>query len=93
MISKRRKESGGFIGYEAISRQIVQGVKHKRAGFYIEGPPAREGSLILSKDDKIVGNVTTGLPSPSLKKNIGQGYIDVPYNKAGTHLKVIVRNR
>lgn len=92
-ISKRRKEQGGFLGYETVKRHLEQGVKQKRAGFIVDGPPARDGAVIQTKDGKVVGHVTSGAPSPSLKKSIGQAYIQVPLNKLETELQVIVRNK
>ena len=71
-ISKRRKEQGGFLGYETVKKHLEQGVKSKRSGFIVEGPPAREGTEIHTKDGKVVGKVTSGAPAPSLKnKPIG----------------------
>lgn len=49
-ISKRRKEQGGFLGYEVVKKHLLEGVKKKRSGFIVEGPPARDGVEILSKD-------------------------------------------
>jgi hypothetical protein len=40
-----------------------------------------------------VGEVTSGAFSPCLKKNIAMGYVDKAYAKAGTPLKVVVRNK
>lgn len=74
-ISKRRKEEGGFLGHDRMKRELEHGVKSKRTGFISEGPPARDGAKIITKDGKEVGHVTSGAPSPSLKKNIGQAYI------------------
>ncbi len=70
-ISKRRKEQGGFLGFDTVKKHLEQGVKHKRSGFIVDGPPARDGTEITTKDGKVVGKVTSGAPSPSLKKNIG----------------------
>lgn len=70
-ISKRRKEQGGFLGYETVKKHLEEGVKRKRTGFIVEGPPARDGAKIQTKDGKEVGYVTSGAPSPSLKKSIG----------------------
>lgn len=85
-ISKRRKEQGGFLGYDVVKKHLEQGVKQKRSGFIVEGPPARDGTEIHTKDGKVVGKVTSGAPSPSLKKSIGQAYINVPLNKLETEL-------
>jgi aminomethyltransferase len=40
-----------------------------------------------------VGTVTSGAFSPNLKKNVGMGYVNKPYDKVGTELKVIVRGK
>jgi aminomethyltransferase len=45
-ISKRRKEHGGFFGYETVKKHLEEGVKKKRSGFIIDGPPARDGTEI-----------------------------------------------
>ena len=92
-ISKRRKEQGGFLGYDTVKKHLEQGVKSKRSGFIVEGPPAREGTEITTKDGKVVGKVTSGAPSPSLKKSIGQAYITVPQNKLETELQVTLRGK
>lgn len=70
-ISKRRKEEGGFLGYQLVKKHLDEGVSKKRSGFYVDGPPAREGTEIYTKDGKLVGTVTSGTYSPSLKKTIG----------------------
>jgi aminomethyltransferase len=40
-----------------------------------------------------VGHMTSGAVSPNLKKNVGMGYINKPYDKLGTELKVVVRGK
>lgn len=37
--------------------------------------------------------MTSGAPSPTLKKPIGMAYIDSPHNKLETQLKVDVRGK
>ena len=93
-MSKRRRDEGGFLGYETVKRHIDEGVKTKRCGFIVEGKaPVREGAEIFTKEGVKVGNVTSGIPSPTLKKPIGMGYVDVPHNKFKTELVAIVRNK
>jgi glycine cleavage system aminomethyltransferase T len=52
LIGKRRREQGGFPGYDVIKNQITNGVERKRVGFAIKsGAPARgmyEISFLLS---------------------------------------------
>ena len=37
--------------------------------------------------------MTSGAFSPNLKKNVGMGYVNKPYDKVGTILKVVVRGK
>ena len=65
-ISKRRKEEGGYLGYETVNKYIADGVIKKRCGFVAEGKlPVREGAEIFNKGTK-VGVVCSGGPSPCL---------------------------
>ena len=40
-----------------------------------------------------LGNVTSGIPSPTLSQNIAMGYVRSGYHKKGTTVKVEVRNK
>jgi len=94
VISKRRKEEGGFLGFDTVKSHLKKGgCPRKRIGFFVEGAPAREGAEIFNKDLKKIGVVTSGAPSPILKKSIGMGYVEVPFNKNETELIVSVRNK
>ncbi|KAL1923700.1 uncharacterized protein VTP21DRAFT_8680 [Calcarisporiella thermophila] len=92
-IGKRRREEGGFLGAEKILPQIKGGVSRRRVGLVVTGAPAREGAEILDLEGKAVGKITSGGPSPSLKKNIAMGYVANGLHKSGTELQVKVRNR
>ena len=50
-ISKRRREEGGFLGYQTVKRHIDEGVQRKRCGFIVDGKlPVREGAELWTKD-------------------------------------------
>jgi aminomethyltransferase len=91
-IGKRRREEGGFLGAEHILKQIPGKVAQKRIGFMVQGAPARENALIYHEGVE-VGRVTSGSPSPCLKKNVGMGYINKEFSKAGTEVEIKVRNK
>ena len=94
VLGKRRKTQGGFPGYEVIKKQMDGDAKIKRVGFVLEsGPPAREEAKILDDKQNVVGKVTSGTFSPTLKKPLGMCYVDSKYSKIGTSLKVLVRNK
>lgn len=92
-IGKRRQEKFDFIGGDVIKRQIQEGITRRRVGILSEGAPARAGALVTLPDGTKVGEMTSGAFSPNLKKNVGMGYIDKPYDKIGTELRVVVRGK
>jgi len=94
LIPKKRRESGGFLGFEKIAQQIKQGPPKKRIGLHVEqGPPAREGAEILDSAGKEIGKVTSGTFSPCLKQNISMGYIETSFSKVGTAVQVQTRGK
>lgn len=95
LIGKRRRISKGFKGADVIIGQLNNTISYEkvRVGFkYKEGPPAREGALIYTKEGEEIGRVCSGTQSPVLKENIGQAYIKKEYSKVGTEVLVKVRN-
>ncbi|GAA5798654.1 hypothetical protein EDC94DRAFT_592964 [Helicostylum pulchrum] len=92
-IPKSRRETGGFLGADKILPQIKGGVTRRRIGLVVEGAPARGGAEILNKAGEVVGTITSGCPSPILKKNIAIGYVANGNHKKGTELDVKVRNK
>ena len=94
-ISKRRKEEGGFLGFDLVKKHLTDGVSKKRTGFVVESKlPVREGAEIFNKKGNKVGVVTSGGPAPSLaNKCIGMGYIDSGSNKLNTELVAVVRGK
>ncbi|KAI9172120.1 aminomethyltransferase [Paramyrothecium foliicola] len=98
VIPPARRQNGGFHGSEVIIPQLTPkskgglGVERRRVGLVVEGAPAREGAEI-HKNGRPVGTVTSGVPSPTLGKNIAMGYIKDGLQKAGTEVDVVVRGR
>ncbi|MCK4257278.1 glycine cleavage system aminomethyltransferase GcvT [candidate division WOR-3 bacterium] len=70
-----------FIGRTAILR-LKENIKRKLVGFEMNDGIPRKGFEIY-KDRERIGVVTSGGYSPTLKKGIGLGYIDVPHHKSG----------
>ena len=97
--TRRSTEGSGFNGAETIVPQLTPkskggaGVERRRIGLVIEGAPAREGAEVVDSEGKVVGKVTSGCPSPTLKKNIAMAYVKDGLHKAGTELQVLVRGK
>lgn len=86
-------DKGDFIGREPISETKENGPSRKLVGFELEGKAfPRQHYPIISNDEKI-GEVTSGLFSPSLKKAIGMGYVPVELSKIGTIFEVEIRGK
>ena len=93
-ISKRRREAGGFFGYEQVKRAIDHGPSRIRVGFLLEGKaPAREGAEIATLAGQTIGRVTSGGFAPSLGWPVAMGYVDAAHAAAGTKDCLIVRGK
>ncbi|CAK3986416.1 Aminomethyltransferase, mitochondrial [Lecanosticta acicola] len=97
--SRRSGELASFNGAETIIPQLTPvskggvGVSRRRVGFIVEGAPAREGAEIVDENGNNIGKITSGSPSPTLKKNIAMGYIKDGMHKSGTEVQVVVRGK
>ena len=91
-IQKRRREEGGFPGYERFKRELADGPKRKRVGLKPEGrAPAREGTEIHDEHGTKIGMVTSGGFGPTLNGPCAMGYIDTAHAQIGARVSLIVR--
>ena len=83
-----------FIGREILEKQKSEGVENKLCCFELidKGIP-RQGYDIVNNNEEIIGNVTSGTMSPTLKKGIGMGYVKIKYAKPGSEIAIKVRNK
>ncbi|XP_038628260.1 aminomethyltransferase, mitochondrial [Tachyglossus aculeatus] len=92
-LGKRRRAAMDFPGAAVIVPQIKGKLKRKRVGLMTTGAPVRQHSPILNAEGVVIGAVTSGCPSPCLKKNVAMGYVDGDHSKPGTPLQVEVRKK
>jgi len=86
-------EKGDFLGRGPLLAQKQAGLKRVLVGFEMEGKLiGRDGYPVLV-NGKEVGKVTSGSPSPTLKKNIGMAYVPVEHSAPGTKLEITIRNQ
>jgi len=94
LVAKRRRQLKNFPGAEKIVQQIKDRSKIKRIGLTsTAGPPPRHGAQILSEDGQVLGDVTSGCPSPSLGVSVAMGYVPTEFSKVGTSLGLKIRDK
>ncbi|UXI20497.1 hypothetical protein NH340_JMT06440 [Sarcoptes scabiei] len=98
-IAKRRRSEANFLGADIILKELKEKPKIKRIGLIgIEsGPPARSGSKIYSEpkvdSNSLIGQITSGVPSPSLERNIAMAYVPSEFSKIETPLFCEIRGK
>jgi aminomethyltransferase len=86
-------DKGLFLGHDALARQRAAGLERILVGFEMSGRLiARDGYPVYC-EDREVGRVTSGSPSPFLKKNIGMAYVPYRLRQPGTQLEIGVRGQ
>ena len=84
-----------FIGSDVLVEQKAEGPATKLVALqYTEkGAPPRAHYPVQDKDGKVIGEVASGVLSPSLMTGIAMAYLPSGYAKLGTELNVDVRGR
>jgi glycine cleavage system T protein (aminomethyltransferase) len=84
---------GDFIGRDALASQREKGLRKKLVGFEMtDRGIARDGYEVLAENAR-VGNVTSGSPSPFLKKNIGLAYVPPARAEVGAEFQIDIRGK
>ncbi len=87
-------DAAPFIGREALVRQRQEGLPTRLAAIELTGksPPPRAHYPVLA-DGLQVGELSSGVLSPTLSKGIGMAYLPTPLAKIGTELEIEIRGR
>lgn len=86
-------DKGDFLGRDALLQIKTQGLRRKLVGFEIIGKGIARHGYPVAKDGVILGNVTSGAPSPTIGKNIGLAYVPTELSKIGLAFDIMVRER
>jgi aminomethyltransferase len=89
---KLNKEAD-FIGKEALKQQKENGLPRKLVGIEMIDRGIPRHSYPVYKGDTLIGEVTTGTQSPTLKKNIGLALIDSKETELGNEVEVEIRGK
>ena len=81
-----------YVGRDALARIRAEGPTRKLAGIEIEGPRLEMNAVpwTVGADGAGVGQVTSAIHSPRLKKNIGYAMVPVAHAALGTPLSVTI---
>jgi aminomethyltransferase len=88
------KNASGYFGAERIQKEWKEGAKRRLVGVRIlDKGVARENAEIQDVHGKVIGVLTSGGHSPSLKQSIGIGYVPTEMAKPGEKIFVNVRGK
>jgi aminomethyltransferase len=90
-------KEGDFVGKAALAAKKEAGAGsttgRKLVGLKGLGRRAGRGHYPVLKDGNVVGEVTSGQPSPSLGYPIALAYVDVAFTEPGTALDIDLRGK
>jgi len=83
-------QEADFIGKKALSRIKAEGVRRKLVGIEIEGRPLDLNMTRwpVARNGQQLGQVTSAVYSPRLKKNLGYAWVPIEHAELGTHLTI-----
>jgi len=82
-----------FIGKEVIARQKAEKPARRLVCLELEGRAFPRQGYDVYDGDQVVGEVTSGTFSPSLKKPIALGYVPRSRSKSGSTIEIAIRDR
>ncbi|MFJ5700130.1 glycine cleavage system aminomethyltransferase GcvT [Arthrobacter sp. NPDC093139] len=90
-------KEGDFVGKAALAAKKEAGAGstsgRRLVGLKGLGRRAGRGHYPVLKDGTVVGEVTSGQPSPSLGYPVAMAYVDVEYTQPGTALDIDLRGK
>lgn len=82
-------EKESFMGKEALMKVKEDGPNRKLIGFRMDGKSmGRQGDLIVNESEDVIGEVTSGTFSPTLKVGVGLAYVPKDYRLDSLNIKV-----
>ncbi|HOX76843.1 MAG TPA: glycine cleavage system aminomethyltransferase GcvT [Bacteroidales bacterium] len=87
-------DGNDFINRPALEKQKSEGLKRMLRGFEMidKGIP-RQHYEICDENGRVIGEVTSGTMSPSLKIAIGMGYVETAHSGIGNHVFIRIREK
>ncbi len=88
-----KPDKGEFIGQEVLAVQKQEGAPRKLVGLEMIDRGIPRTHYPVYAGEKLIGEVTTGTQSPTLKKNIGFALLKAEYAKVGEVVEVEIRHK
>lgn len=88
---KLNKES--FIGHDALAQVKQQGPERLLVGVELLERGIPRSGYILYENDQRIGVLTSGAPGPTVKKNIGLGYVEAAHAIVGRSIQIDIRGK
>jgi aminomethyltransferase len=82
-----------FLGRESLLKQREAGVPRKLIGLQLMEPGIARTHCSILKDGRVLGEVTSGTKSPTLRKAVALGYVESAEAGVGNALEVEIRGR
>ena len=82
-----------FVGKEALEKLRKTGVKRKLCGLVVDSRAVARDGFEVFADDKKVGEITRGIPSPTLRRNIALAYLPIELSVPGSRVDVMIRDK
>lgn len=88
-------EKTEFIGHETLRVQKEKGPTEKLTAIKMidKGPPPRPHYTVLDIEGNTIGELSSGVLSPTLKTGIAMAYLPRAYAKIGTTIQINIRGR
>ena len=87
------KKEEDFVGREALEALRGTTPPRKLVGLKGLGKRAGRGGYSIVKDGTVIGEITSGQPSPTLGYPVALGYVDAEFGATGTELEVDLRGK
>ena len=87
-------DKASFIGKAPLVAQKAEGIPRRLVCFEVQarGIP-RPGYEVTDIGGGVIGTVTSGTMSPTLKKGIGLAYVKTGHHRIGTEISILVRGK
>ena len=86
-------DKGDFVGRDALLRQKEAGIGRRLVGFVLQERGFPRHGYPVSVGGEVVGEVTSGVSSPTLGQGIGMAYVPAEAAKPGTGIGIVIRDR